>query len=170
MLNQEVLESLNEQGNKQVYSAYFYLSMATYANSLSLSGCSNWFTIQGQEEMAFSLMLYDYINRNGGNVQLRAIDAPTKAYSSIDQAFAITLEHERAQSVRIKTCVEIAQKNDDKATEVFLQWFVQAQEGKENFVSSIIDKIGIVEDAAAGIFMIDRELAQRVFIPPTGNV
>lgn len=170
MLNNEVIETLNQQGNKFIYSAYFYLSMATYANSISLSGCSNWFTIQGQDEMAYALMLYNYINRNGGHVQLSAIDAPTKTYSSIDQAFSIILEHERAQSVRIRTCVEIVQKNNDRQTEIFLQWFIKAQDFKENFVGSLIEKLSIVENAAAGIFMIDRELAQRVFVPPTESL
>ena len=48
----------NEQINKEIYSAYLYMSMSAYTNDLVLKGFSNWFMVQYHEEMFHAMKMY----------------------------------------------------------------------------------------------------------------
>lgn len=50
MLSKKLVKALNEQVNKEWFSAYLYLDIQNYYASESLDGFTNWFDIQVQEE------------------------------------------------------------------------------------------------------------------------
>ncbi|MHC1604129.1 MAG: ferritin-like domain-containing protein, partial [Candidatus Syntropharchaeales archaeon] len=51
MLSEKMYDALNTQINREIYSAYLYLSMSAYSTYIGLKGFANWFMVQYQEEM-----------------------------------------------------------------------------------------------------------------------
>ncbi len=76
MLSKKIEAALNEQLNKELYSAYLYMSMSAYSTHIGLKGFANWFMVQYQEEMMHAMKFYNYINDQGELVKLMAFDAP----------------------------------------------------------------------------------------------
>jgi ferritin len=166
MISNKMIESVNEQINKEIYSAYFYLGMASYALTLGLNGVANWFNVQVQEELAHARKLYGYVNEQGGRVMLKAIDEPPQDFSSVLDLFEKTLAHEKKVTGLINNLVSQAKSESDHATEIFLQWFVSEQVEEESNATELVQKFKLVGNDGNGLLMIDKDLAARVFIPP----
>ena len=166
MLNKEIQDALNSQMNFEMYSANIYMSMATWFDSKNLTGFANWMKIQYSEEMFHFTKFYNYINERGGRVLLSGMDAPATEWASPLAAFENALEHEQIVTGRINDLVAQSAEAKDYATMNFLQWFVGEQVEEEASVDGVIQQLKLMEGASGGIFMLDRELAQRVFTPP----
>lgn len=169
MLSEKMLEKLNDQINKETYSAYMYLAMKVYATCEGLEGVANWYDAQMREELEHAGRIYDYVTRQGGKVMLESIDKPPQDYSSARDLFEKTLEHERKVTGLIEECMSLAKAENDSATEIFLQWFVTEQVEEEDNVSAILQKLKLAGDGGSGLFMIDNELGKRTYSPPVSG-
>ena len=165
MLSERMVEALNRQVNREVYSAYLYLSMSAYSTFKGLKGFANWFMVQYQEEMAHAMKIYDYINDQGGQVKLTAVEQPPTEFGSPLEMFEKTLGHEKFVTRCINDLVNLATEEKDHATKIFLQWFVTEQIEEEANDNNIIAKLRLVGKEGKGLLMIDKELATRVFTP-----
>ncbi len=166
MLSDKMIKAINGQINREMYSSYLYLGMASYAVSEGLSGIANWFNIQVQEELSHAHKMYDYVNQQGGRVVLLDIEQPPQEFSSIKELFEKTLEHEKIVTGLINQLVDFAKAEKDHATEIFLQWFVTEQIEEEANATDILQKMKLMGKDGNGLFMIDSELGKRVFTPP----
>jgi ferritin len=166
VLSEKMVEALNKQVNREIYSAYLYLSMSAYSTFKGLKGFANWFMVQYQEEMIHALKIYDYINDQGGQVKLMAVEQPPTDFGSPLEMFEKTLKHEKFVTKCISDLVNLAIEEKDHATNIFLQWFVTEQIEEEANDNDIIAKLKLVGKEGNGLFMIDKELAARVFAPP----
>lgn len=166
MLSKSMTNALNEQINKELFSAYLYLAMSAHAADAGMPGVANWFYVQTQEELSHVQRFYDYLLRQGERVELDAIAKPDKTFDSALDMFTKGLEHERFITKSINELVDLALENRDHATEVFLQWFVNEQVEEEENANNIIDQLKLAGEGGSGLFMIDRELATRTFAPP----
>jgi ferritin len=169
MLNNDMEKALNAQVNAEMYSAYLYLSMSAFFQSNSLSGFAGWMRVQAQEEMVHAIKFYDFINERGGRVILEPIEAPPTDWDSPLATFEAVYEHEQKVTGLINELVELALEKHDHATNIFLQWFVSEQVEEEDSANEVVEKIKLVGDAKGGLFMLDRELGQRVFTPPAAT-
>ena len=169
MICKNMEAALNEQLNKEMYSAYLYMSMSAYSTHIGLKGFANWFMVQYQEEMLHAMKLYDYINDQGGQVMLMAIDAPPTAFESPLDMFEKTLKHEQFVTKRINDLVDLAIKEKDHATNIFLQWFITEQIEEEANDNDVIAKLKLVGKKGDALLMLDKELAARVFTPPAAS-
>lgn len=169
MLNTEMAAALNKHLNIELYSAQLYLSMSSYANSIGLKGAATWFMVQYQEEMLHFMKFYQYINSQGEHVTLGPIDAPPAEFASLLQMFEKTLEHEMFITRCINDLAELAVRQKDHATQIFLQWFVTEQIEEEENDREIIGKLKLVGDNGYGLLMIDNELGARVFTAPPAD-
>ncbi|MFH1996981.1 MAG: ferritin [Candidatus Omnitrophota bacterium] len=167
MISKKMVESINEQINKELYSAYLYLSMASYAASVGLNGFANWLNVQVKEEMSHAEKFYNYVIQQNGRVALKAIEEPPQKFTSMADIFKKTLEHEQLVTGLINKLVDLAKKESDHATDTFLQWFVTEQVEEEANASEILQKLDLIGKDGNGILMIDSQLAARVFIPIT---
>lgn len=167
MLTKRVVEALNKQLNSEVYSAYLYLSMSAYSTFIGLKGFANWFMVQYQEEMTHAMKFYGYINDQGGQVKLMVIAEPPIEFGSPLDMFERTLKHERFVTKSINDLVDLAVEEKDHATNIFLQWFITEQIEEEANDNEIISKLKLVGKDGNGLFMLDKELGTRVFVPPT---
>lgn len=166
MLSEKMTDALNNQLNKEIYSAYLYMSMSAYSSYSGLKGFANWFMVQYQEEMVHAMKIYDYIDNQGQQVKLVAINQPPTEFESPLDMFEKTLKHEQFVTKSINDLVDLAISEKDHATNIFLQWFVTEQIEEEGNDNEIISRLRIVGDNGNGLLMVDKELSARVFTPP----
>jgi len=169
MIDQRMQEALNKQINAEIYSAYLYLSMSAHFQSVNLAGFANWMRVQWQEELAHALKFYDYVNERGGRVVLQAVEAPPSAWDSPLALFEHVHQHEQKVTGMINKLVDLAVEIRDHATNNVLQWFVAEQVEEEASADEVVQKLKLVGDDPGALFMIDRELAQRVFVAPAAK-
>ena len=166
MINDKMVSALNEQINAELYSAYLYLAMSAWASGAGLNGTANWLRVQYQEETAHALRIYDYVNSVDGRVELKAIDSPPAEFESVKAVYEAVLEHERKVTGLINELVNLAVEEKDHATRIFLQWFVSEQVEEEESANDILSQLKLAGGDGGGLFMIDKDLATRVFTPP----
>ncbi len=170
MISKKMAQALNKQLNNELYSAYLYLSMSSYGNSVGLKGAANWFMVQYQEEMVHFMKFYDYINSQGIHVELAAMEAPPSEFGSLLAMFEQALKHEQFITKSINDWMELAVKEKDHATQIFLQWFVTEQVEEEASAGDVIARLKMAGETGAGLLMVDSELAARVFTPPAATM
>jgi len=161
MIGERMKRALDEQINKELYSAYFYLGMSAYAASAGLKGFAGWFYKQWGEEVFHAKKIFDYVHDNGHRVTLRAIDNPPQNFTSGRDIFEKTLAHEKKVTAMINDLVNLAKKENDKDTEEFLQWFVKEQKEEEATPAAILRKIEQVQAEKKDLSEIDSTLAAR---------
>ncbi len=165
MLSKKMEEALNGQVNVELQSAYQYLAMSAFFESTDLKGFAHWFRIQYQEERFHALKMYDFIHDRDGTVSLLPLAAPVTDWDSATATFKAALENERHNSAKIHELCELAMAEKDHASLAFLQWFVNEQVEEESVARDLLQKLKMVADSNAGLFMMDQELAQRPMPP-----
>lgn len=169
MLNQQIQDALNEQIKNELYSAYLYLSMAAYCESVNMPGMAHWMRMQELEERMHALKMFDFVNERGGRVVLQAIDQPPAEFKSLLDVFEKTLAHEQKVTAMINDLYALAVQEKDYASQIFLQWFVTEQVEEEDSVGQVIETLKMIGDSRQGLLMLDRELGGRA-APQTGQV
>jgi ferritin len=167
MLSEKMVQALNEQINREMYSAYLYMSMSAHCSNVGLKGFANWFMVQYHEEMLHAMKIYEYIQRQGGQVLLKPIEGPPVDFTSPLDMFSKTLEHERFITQAINELMDTAISEKDHASQIFLQWYVTEQVEEEENDNDIITQLKLNQENAQGILMLDRELASRMTTVPT---
>jgi ferritin len=169
MISNKMAKALNKQLNNELYSAYLYLSMSSFANCAGMKGASNWFMVQYQEELVHFMKFYDYLNEQGVQAEISTMAAPPAGFGSLLTMFEQALKHEQFITKSINEWMELAVKEKDHATQIFLQWFVTEQVEEEASAGEIIARLKIAGDTGPGLLMVDGELATRVFTPPPAS-
>jgi len=168
MIDPKMRDAINEQINKELYSAYLYQSMMAHFEALGLAGFANWMRVQSMEETLHAYKFYDYVIERGGKVTLLPIDGPETEWATPLAAFEQVATHEQFVTSRINNLMDIAQELRDHATASFLQWYIDEQVEEEASAEAIIQKLRLVGDNPNGLFMVDQELGARVFAVPAG--
>lgn len=166
MLSQKMTDAINEQINAELYSGYLYMSMAAYFEDLQLPGCAHWMTVQAQEEMTHALRLYKHLVDRGGRALMKPIDGPATEWDSPLACFQAVAEHEAKVTSLINGLMSLAREENDFASESFLHWFVNEQVEEEASAAEVVGKIKMVEQTQGGLYMLDAEMAARVFTMP----
>jgi len=161
MMKKKIEEALNEQINKEFFSAYLYLSMSAYLEGESLPGAARWMEIQAKEEAEHAMKIYAHIHERGGRVYLKSLDGPEQTWKSPLSAFEDALKHEIFITESIHNLVTLATEEKDYATLNMLQWFVSEQVEEEAKARENAEMFKRVENHPQGLFMVDRALAQR---------
>lgn len=167
MLTPKLQDALNAQINAEMWSAYLYLSMSMNFAAEGRGGVANWFYIQYQEELAHARIFMNYVNQRGGRVTLKAIDAVPTNWATPLAAFESTLEHEQKVTSLINGLFALAEAEHDYATRDRLAWFVSEQVEEEDNARTLIDKFRLIGDDGMGLYMLDQELASRVYVAPS---
>ena len=120
MLSEKVAALLNEQVNKEFYSAYLYLDFSNYFEARGLDGFANWYKIQAQEERDHAMLFYQYLHNNNAKVTLDAIAKPDKELDSDMTVLKAGLEHEIYVTSLINNIYAAAHEVKDFRTMQFL--------------------------------------------------
>ena len=161
MLNQKMNDMLNLQINREYESAYIYKAMAQYFAQKNLNGFRHFYSMQAREEMEHTQKFIDYINEQGGVVELEAVAKPRSDYNSILEIFEEALAHEKLVTGYIHELMDLAKESKDYATEQFLGWYVTEQVEEEDTFTSYVDLLKFLNDDPVSIFMLDGQLGQR---------
>jgi len=140
--------------------------MSGVLESMGLQGFANWMRVQNQEETFHAMKYYTHIIERGGTVKLAAIKAPPRDWSTVLEICEDTLKHEQMVSGLINDLVDLALKEKDHASHMFLQWFVSEQVEEEASADDIIQKLKLTEGDKGALFMLDKDMGARVFVPP----
>lgn len=161
MLSKKLHEAMNAQIKHELYSAYLYLSMSAYAESVNLPGFAHWMRAQANEEMEHAMKFYEFIHDRGGKIVLQAIDQPPSEFAGPTALFEATLEHEQKVTGLIHKLYDMAVEDKDYASQAFLQWFVTEQVEEEKNATQILDMLKMAGEKGTALFMIDRQLGAR---------
>ena len=167
MLNKEIVAKINNQINFELYSAYVYLDISNYYADQNLNGFANWFKIQTQEERDHAMLFMDYLLQNGEKIVLSDIKAPSFDFTDFRQPAMEAYEHEIKVTASIHDIYGAAYEIKDFRTMQFLDWFVKEQSEEEKNTDEIIKRYDLFGNDAKGLYLLDTELAARVYTPPT---
>lgn len=166
MIHKDMAKALNTQINKEMYSAYLYMSMSGHSAKLGLKGFANWFMVQYHEEMYHAMKMYEYVQRQGEDVVLGTLKAPPSEFATPLDMFTQTLTHEQFITSSINKLMELAIKKKDHATQIFLEWYVTEQIEEEENDNDIILQLKLIGDNPHALLMLDRELSARAATVP----
>jgi len=156
MLKPKVEKILNEQIQKEGYSSFLYLSMASWAENKGMSGIAQWLFAQAEEEKTHMLKFIDYINERGGKAIIPAIDKSPEDWNDVFILFDEVLKHEQYISASINDILALAVEEKDFATQNWIQWFVTEQVEEESSVQLVIDKLNLL--GKHNLYMFDRDI------------
>ena len=161
MLETKVAQLLNQQVNKELYSAYLYLDFSIYYDEEGLDGFANWYKIQAQEERDHAMLMLQYLQNNGGKATLETIAKPDKELTGRLQVLELGLEHERYVTSLIHDLYEAAHSAK------FLDWFVKEQGEEEKNAADMVKKMKLFGDDAKSLYMLNSEMAGRTYSAPS---
>lgn len=161
MLNKKLESAINDQIQRELASAYIYLSMAAYFEANTLPGFANWMRIQFHEEQAHAFKFFDFVYDRGGEVKLQAIEGPPTEFESPIDVFEQTLAHEQFVTSHINDLYGLAVELKDYPSQTLLQWFIDEQVEEEKNAGDILDMLKMVKGNAHALLMLDRELGSR---------
>ncbi len=168
MLSEKMTEALNGQANRELYSAYLYLAMSAYFESINMKGFAAWMRVQAGEELVHGMKIYDYVVSSGGRAKMLAIEDPQFSWASPQDAFQHVYNHERAVTGLIHALVSVAAAEKDEVTTSFLQWYVDEQVEEEESSDMVLNKARAAGNDKAALAVADNELGQRRFKFPRG--
>lgn len=167
MLDSKVRELLNQQINKEFYSAYLYLDFSNYFERRGLDGFANWYYIQAQEERDHAMLFYRYLQNNDELVELDAIAKPDKTFKCDMDVLKAGLEHEIYVTSLINDIYDAAYTKKDFRTMQFLDWFVKEQGEEETNANDLISKMELFGSDPKSLYMLNSELAARIYSAPS---
>lgn len=166
-MNDKIAALLNQQINKELYSAYLYLDMSNYYDDLDLDGYANYYMIQAQEERDHALLFLKYMQSNGLKVTLEAIDKPDKVFTCILDPLVMAAEHERYVTDLINNICHEAHEAKDYRTMKFLDWFIDEQREEEENADAMVNRYKLFGSDPKGLYALDQEYAGRVYNAPS---
>ena len=167
MLSQNLYKAINDQINAELWSAYLYLSMSMDCEAKGYKGIANWFYVQFQEEQAHARIFMNYLNSVDAKVELLPIAEVKNSWDSVLDMFKQTLEHEKKVTGMINNIAFIANEDKDYAAINRINWFIDEQVEEEESAREMITTFEAVEGNKYGMYMIDKELATRVYNVPS---
>jgi ferritin len=166
-MNKQVASLINEQINKELYSAYLYLDIANYYADAGLNGFENWFYVQAQEERDHAMLFRTYMLNNDESIILTTIEAPGQTYADYMAPLKLTLQHEQIVTASIDNIYSVAYQEKDFRAMQFLDWFLKEQGEEEKNSTDLIRKYELFGSDSKGLYLLDQELAARVYAPPS---
>lgn len=167
MISKKLHDAINAQINAELWSAYIYLAMSMDAETKGYKGVANWFYVQFQEEQDHARIFMNYLNSVDAKVTLLPIDEVPATWNSVLDMYKQTLEHEKKVTALINNLAAIANDDRDFASTNRLVWFIDEQVEEEENARDMITAVEAVEDNKYGMYMLDKELAARVYTTPS---
>ena len=166
-MNEKVLKLLNEQINKEFYSAYLYLDFANYFAKEGLDGFENWYRVQAKEEQDHAMMFYQYLQDNGEDIVFESIKKPDLEKDNHIMVLKKALQHEKYITASINTIYAAAYETKDFRTMQMLDWFIKEQGEEEKNASDLITKVELFGGDSKALYMLNNELKTRVYTTTT---
>ena len=167
MLSDRIRNLINNQVNKELYSAYLYLGFSTWFEDEGLSGFANWYHIQAQEERDHAMLFFKYLQNNGHRPELEAIECPNQEFEKPIDVLKAGMNHELYVTSLVNTIYDAAFEAKDYRTMQFLDWFIKEQGEEEMNADDLIKKWNLFGADPKALYELDASLASRVYSAPS---
>jgi len=161
MISKKMADRINEQINREIYSAYLYMAMSARMTEAGYKGVGKWLMLQFHEEMYHAMKFFNYLQDQGASVQLKAIATPEFKETSMKELFQHVLEHEKGVTRSIHEIMALAVEEKDYATQTLDQWYVNEQIEEEKNATEILQTIDLVGNSPQGLYLLNSELGKR---------
>ncbi len=158
MFNEKLKKAINEQINKEFYSSYLYLAMASHFDSNALPGFAKWMKVQASEEWGHGMKFYDYLTEVGAEVVLKTIELSPVTFGTPKEIFQQVLAHEQFVTASINDIYALAKEENDPKTELMLHWFINEQVEEEKNARDLIDQLEMAGPNSFGIMFMDKHV------------
>ncbi len=167
MISKKMADRINEQINREMYSAYLYMAMSAKMSEAGYKGVAKWLMIQYHEEMFHAMKFYSYLEDQGASVELKALAKPEVSEKTVKDIFVKVLEHEKSVTKSIHELAALALEEKDYATQGFVAWYVNEQVEEEKNASELLQTLDLVGNSAQGVFLVNIELGKRSLSVPS---
>ena len=157
-MKESMSKALNAQLEKEGYASFLYLSMASWLDQKGLEGAAQFMYRQSNEEREHMMRIFDYLLEMDQPAVVPAIQQPPSNFESVQSLFGRAFDHEKSVTASINDLVDLSIKENDHATNNFLQWYVEEQREEEALMRTIMDKIHLIGDGPQSLYFIDKEL------------
>lgn len=168
-MNKQVYKLINDQINKELYSAYLYMQFADFYADEGLDGYANYFMIQAAEERDHALIFRKYLLENDECPKLKAIDQPDKTFKSGDfiAPLKAALKHEEYVTSLIHNIYAVAEDQKDYRACQFLKWFIDEQMEEEDNAHKMISNMKLFGSDKNALLALDQECGRRAYTTPS---
>lgn len=166
-MNKAIKDLINQQINKEMYSAYLYLDISNFFINKNLSGFGNWYKVQAQEEMDHAMLFMTYLQNNGEEVKLEAIAAPDVPFPDLRAPLQASYDHEKFVTASIDNIYGVALEHKDYRTMQLLSWFIDEQGEEEKNADELIQHFDLFGNDPKSLYLMDKDLAARTYAPPS---
>ena len=169
-ISSELAKAINDQISYEASGTHAYVAIASWCERTGYSGSAAFFFEQAAEEYTHMLKFVHYLNNSGAEAIIPATEKPQSNFDSLESTFQAGLKSEQTVTKLINNLVEIAEREKDRATYSFLQWFVNEQIEEESLFETILQKFELLGRDKLAIYQIDQSLASiRSEITAKGN-
>lgn len=165
-INKTVADHLNEQINKELFSAYLYLGIADYFEDRGLAGFAHWYMVQAAEEADHAKIIRRYLHDNEYRPTLAALDKPDASFADDMAALVAALKHEEYVTASIHQIYTAAEGVRDYRSMQLLEWFIAEQGEEETNAHDIIRSYELFGNEPGGLYKLDSENAARTYTAP----
>ena len=113
------------------------------------------------------MLFYQYLQNENQKVTLEAIDKPDLNAVCHMDVLKAGLEHEKYVTSLINDIYGEAYEARDFRTMQFLDWFVKEQGEEETNANDLISKMELFGSDSKSLYMLNQELATRVYSAPS---
>ena len=157
-ISKELKGAIDEQIKNELYSANLYVAMAIHFDTQSLDGFANWLYVQAKEEEFHAMKFARYLLNSGEKPEMMEIPKPKTEFSSAKELFEYALEHEKKVTAMINNLVDIAEKDKDRASFQFLQWYIDEQVEEEASFGKVLDLVTQAKEDH--LFLVQQQLSR----------
>jgi ferritin len=159
MFHPDIQNALNQQMNEDFNAWYFYRAGTSYCEEINLPGLAKWFRKRSDRKYHQATKVSAFVLQRLGHVDHRSIHPPKEGWDSVLQLLESARDHERRLGESIGAIMNLAFTNRDHSTHDFLEPFAREQAQADGELDRITERLKLVSDAPAGLFMFDEALA-----------
>jgi ferritin len=158
-ISTEMAKSINDQIFYEASSTNTYIAMGSWCERVGYDGSAAFFFEQAAEENGHMLKFIHYINGVGAESIIPAIEKPPNSFESLESTFQFGLKSEQTVTKAIYDLVDMTEKEKDRSTYLFLQWFINEQIEEEMLFHTILQKFDLLGRDKLAVYQIDQSLA-----------
>ena len=159
-ISSQMEKAINDQISYEASSTNAYVAIGSWCERTGFEGSAVFFFEQANEENTHLLKFIHFLNSVGAEAIIPGIEKPQGSFATLESAFQAGLKSEQTVTKLINNLVEIAEKEKDRATYSFLQWFVNEQVEEETLFQTILQKFEILGRDKLAVYQIDQSLAE----------
>jgi ferritin len=158
-ISTQMEKAINDQISYEASAVNAYIAMGSWCERTGYDGSAAFFFEQAVEENTHMLKFIHYLNSAEAEAIIPAIEKPQGKFDSLESTFQAALKSEQTVTRLINDLVDVAEKERDRSTILFLQWFISEQVEEEILFQTVLKKFEIFGREKLAVYQIDQSLA-----------